>query len=117
MVETNLIVIEGDWNDGDILREVIFMNDKELEVFIQKFKEIGELYATYQKDLDFRDYGDFLDWLEEYGEDEVENVDEYIDIIENYFPYEGNSQTGCKYINLNYGKIMIDFNNFNNIKI
>ena len=115
--DTNLVVFEGDWNDGDILREITFMGDEELEKFKKKFKEIGELYDQYKKEHDFKNYGEFLDWLEEYGEDEIENAEEYINIIHEYFPFEGNSQTGCKWVIMNYLKINADLDSFTFMEI
>ena len=117
MVETNLVVLEGDWNDGDFLREIRFIDDEELEKFINKFKEVGELYQRYKKEYDFRDYGEFMDWLDEYNGDDIPDPIDYFMFIEEYFPYEGNSQTGCKYVILNYGKVIVDPDDFKTIKI
>ena len=117
MVETNLVVLEGDWNDGDILREIYFLNDEKLENFIKTFKEVGKLYTKYQKEYDFQDYGDFLWWLEEYGEDYLDDPMVYYMFIEEYFPYEGNSQTGCKCVTLNYTKVIVDTEDFKIINI
>ena len=117
MVETNLVVLEGDWNDGDLLREIRFLNDNELKKFIEKFKEIGELYRRYKEEYDFKNYGDLMNWLEEYGEDELDDPEDYFIFMEENFPYEYNSQTGCKYIMLSYGKVILDTNEFKDIKI
>lgn len=118
MTKTNLVVLEGDWSDGDILREIRFMNDNELEKFTKKFKEIGELYRKYKEEYDFHDYGDLMDWLDEYGEDEgIDDPTGYYMFMEEYFPYEGHSQTGCKYVILNSTEVMIDYENFKMEKI
>lgn len=111
VTSTNLVVLEGDWNDGDILREIRFMNNEELEKFTKKFKEIGELYRRYKKEYDFRDYGEFMNWLEEYDGDDIKDPTGYFMFIEEYFPYEGHSQTGCRWVTLNAVEIMIDYEN------
>lgn len=117
MVKTNLVVLEGDWNDGDILREIQFISNDELEKFVEKFKEVGELYRKYKEEYDFRDYGDFLCWLDEYGEEELDDPMSYYMFIEEYFPYEGNSQTGCKWVTLSYTQILMDIDNLKTIRI
>ena len=112
MVETNLVVIEGDWNNGDFLREIRFMDDEKLEKFISKFKEVGRLYRRYKQQYNFRNYGDFMNWLDEYNGDDIADPMDYFMFIEEYFPYEGHSQTGCKYVILNYGKVIVDYDDF-----
>ena len=117
MENTNLVILSGDWADGDILREIRFINDDELEKFINTFEEIGELYHRFKEEYDFQDYGDLMAWLDEYGEEYLDDPMSYYMFIEEYFPYEGYSQTGCKYVTLSYTKVIVDPEDFKIINI
>lgn len=106
MKKITLVEISGDWNDGDLLKETVWMNEAELEKFLagmEKVKKMYDLYREYEKDV--RDlwelFSNIEDRIYETFPEEIrqeftkEDIDEIARLIDTYVPVETESGCGC----------------------
>lgn len=106
MKKLNCVILEGDWNDGDILRNVYWMTDEELEVFLERTKKVDTFYNLYREEVepDIRDLGD-ISFLRKDDYDELPeeitskfSKEEFVDILEYLEDYSEviiESESGC----------------------